>query len=399
MSSPPLETAIGDVESKNHDAKVDDEKFAEKAKATRDAAAKMIQTIDASPPLAGIPVSDYVALHAAYNRTVAALKVEKASYTDEEKTSIKKELDACQAAATRIKEKAAALRSAWKPAPLLSESGRGWVGGGAVLMFVLGALCATIGIGKSWPAATTLSYWCAFASFILATIWVFASVTVRGVSFSAMGMAKSGSDLQYLIFGGMAFLVLGLLVAGVMTGGLLEFLSSVPGARGLITFLIAIGTIAIAVILTLASIIMEADNEEILKERLSKGKEILTVLVGVLGTIVGFYFASNTDGSGGGKITVAIVSAPKSVAPGDAFSVLAMTTGGELPYDPAAILTVGDGVTGKASANEQGVITAELKVAEGVKPGAIPLVLGIRDKSGKTATAKSDINVVAGAKK
>src|SRR5207249_1029431 len=133
------------------------------------------------------------------------------------------------------------------------------------------------------------------ASFALAAVWVFAYFTVRRPSVPSVGTAKTGLGLQYLVFGGMAFLVLGLLVAGILTGGLLQFLSSIPGARGLITFLIAIGTIAIAVILTLASVIMEASDTDALKERLSKGKEILTVLVGVLGTIVGFYFASNPE--------------------------------------------------------------------------------------------------------
>lgn len=203
--------------------------------------------------------------------------------------------------------------------------------------------------------------------------------------------------MQYLVFGGLAFLVLGFLVAGVLTGGLLEFLSSISGARGLITFLIAIGTIAIAVILTLASVIMEASDTEALKERLSKGKEILTVLVGVLGTIVGFYFANNTDDSPGGKVTVAVVDVPKEVTIGKdkEFEVLAITTGGTLPYDSTPIITVsGKGVAGEGTVNEQGVIKAKFKVADDATPGAISLVVGVRDKVGKTASAKSEINVI-----
>lgn len=54
----------------------------------------------------------------------------------------------------------------------------------------------------------------------------------------------------------------------------------------------------------------------------------MIVLVGVLGTIVGFYFASNTDDLV--KMTVAVVDAQKSVEAGADFTVLAMTTGGEL---------------------------------------------------------------------
>jgi len=130
-----------------------------------------------------------------------------------------------------------------------------------------------------------------------------------------------------------------------------------------------------------------------LKERLSKGKEILTVLVGVLGTIVGFYFASNTDGSV--KMTVAVVDAQKSVEAGEGFTVLAMTAGGELPYDSTPIITANKGFEGEGTVNEQGVIKVKFKVAADVMPGTMAFVVGLRDKSGKTATAKSTIDVVA----
>jgi hypothetical protein len=59
------------------------------------------------------------------------------------------------------------------------------------------------------------------------------------------------------------------------------------GARVLITFLVAIGTIAIAFLAILTAMILRE-----YKERFALAKEVLTILVGILGTIVGFYFGT-----------------------------------------------------------------------------------------------------------
>jgi hypothetical protein len=70
---------------------------------------------------------------------------------------------------------------------------------------------------------------------------------------------------------------------------LLEALAKEPTARGSITFLIAFTTVAIALILTLYIAMSESEQAV---DRFTKGKEVLTLLIGVLGTIVGFYYGS-----------------------------------------------------------------------------------------------------------
>lgn len=64
---------------------------------------------------------------------------------------------------------------------------------------------------------------------------------------------------------------------------------STEAARNLITFLVAVITIVIALILTLMAFFSNLPD---LKERFAMGREILTILIGVLGTIVGFYYGS-----------------------------------------------------------------------------------------------------------
>jgi hypothetical protein len=74
-------------------------------------------------------------------------------------------------------------------------------------------------------------------------------------------------------------------------------LSNVDAARGLITFIFTMGTMFIALLLVLGALLGEQPEETF-----TKGKEVLTVLIGVFGTILGFYFGTMGNGQ---KIDVA----------------------------------------------------------------------------------------------
>jgi hypothetical protein len=99
-------------------------------------------------------------------------------------------------------------------------------------------------------------------------------------------------------------------VWGVALGGLLlivllfqsfnlEFLSKIAqidAARGLITFLFAVATVGIAVIVVLAVFLSDGEDAK-LDERFRRGKDVLTILIGVFGAILGFYFGSEAQES------------------------------------------------------------------------------------------------------
>jgi uncharacterized membrane protein len=95
------------------------------------------------------------------------------------------------------------------------------------------------------------------------------------------------SITQYIAFTAITLTFVLFIIYGTGGQGFLESLKDADTARGLITFLIAVVTVAIALILTLSSIISSSPD---MKDRFAQGKEVLTVLIGVLGTIVGFYY-------------------------------------------------------------------------------------------------------------
>jgi hypothetical protein len=72
---------------------------------------------------------------------------------------------------------------------------------------------------------------------------------------------------------------------------LVEKLAKVENARGLITYILALGTMAIALVLVLAAFL----GGEHSAENFGRGKEVLTILIGVFGTILGFYYGSESS--------------------------------------------------------------------------------------------------------
>ena len=69
-------------------------------------------------------------------------------------------------------------------------------------------------------------------------------------------------------------------------------LAEVNNARGLLTFLFGLTTVGIAIIVVL-SVFLSIGTKEELAERFQRGKDILTVLIGVFGAILGFYFGTD----------------------------------------------------------------------------------------------------------
>ncbi len=100
------------------------------------------------------------------------------------------------------------------------------------------------------------------------------------------------SHISVILFSAMSIVVV-ILIAFIIIfpwgHKFLEKIAEPAVARGLITFLFALSTVAIAIILAISTVIFPGEPEG--DKHFDRGKQVLSVLIGVLGTIVGFYFA------------------------------------------------------------------------------------------------------------
>lgn len=129
-------------------------------------------------------------------------------------------------------------------------------------------------------------------------------------------------------------LLIGASTLGLDKGLVLAHMGQVEFARGLITYLFAVVTIGTAVVLVVSA--LTADETPANERRFERGKEILSLLLGVFGTIVGFYFGSEVAAKGQPTESIVNVAPLRlSVASGASGKDLILTTyvsGGKAPY-------------------------------------------------------------------
>lgn len=191
------------------------------------------------------------------------------------------------------------------------------------------------------------------------------------------------------------------LIANGITDLTVEKLSNLESARGVITYFVAVTTIAMAAILMLAAIMTGGRD---LDKRFALGKEILTLLIGVLGTIIGFYYGStaksetNTAGNPTNSAAIKVESVltdPASPAIGKPFSAIANITGGTPPYNYSLTVTptgTANPVLGKSSAD--GKVNETLTIQDNAKPGSATLIIAGKDTKSSSFTGIVPISII-----
>jgi hypothetical protein len=125
---------------------------------------------------------------------------------------------------------------------------------------------------------------------------------------------------QYVLVGAILFLIG---IAVLTDNAVVRRLTDPPFARGLITFIISVATIGLAFVLVCESF-SATDKDDKFDERFRRAREILALLMGILGTIVGFYFGSAQQ-SNVGPLGIAQIKAADR-------QLITYVSGGSPPY-------------------------------------------------------------------
>jgi hypothetical protein len=203
---------------------------------------------------------------------------------------------------------------------------------------------------------------------------------------------ENGIGIFLSVFAVAVFLVL---AVGMSNSSFFTSLAQVDQARGLITFLVAI--CAVAVILLTAINIFWGNNAGF-DERFKAAKDLVTLVVGVLGTILGFYFGSVSSD----HLLQLSFDKPASysaVIASSKIPVTATAKNGVAPFNfDLLVLDEKGDLVSKDAENKQSdkaFITQEIKAPE--KPGKYSIVLLLRDTKGQQTKTTVDIVVTAAA--
>ena len=180
--------------------------------------------------------------------------------------------------------------------------------------------------------------------------------------------AKTSADSTWssgrilLTGGAIAFAVA--VAIGLWTTNFYPSLAKIDQARGLITFLFTFA--AMTVIMVIAIGIFWLDNTQEVKERYASAKDLLTIVIGVLGTIIGFYFGSASSERSQMPAPLAISDFTVAQPLNNKIRIAGTITGGMAPYqysvtftDPNNVVTIANLINEKSA---DGMIAQDLPV-------------------------------------
>lgn len=196
-----------------------------------------------------------------------------------------------------------------------------------------------------------------------------------------------------IIFG--VFALIGAAIFGI-DSGVLGSMAKLEFARGLITYLFAVVTIGTAVVLVVSALSSGASEE--IEKKFQRGKEVLSLLLGVFGTIVGFYFGSEshlgarTEPATLPRLTTLMVT-PAPARAGQDVRLTAAVVGGTPPFRYR--VDFGERTLAQQEpVTEGGWIVVEAKAPAVKSRTTLNLILRITDAAGQETETTGRLEVL-----
>ena len=193
------------------------------------------------------------------------------------------------------------------------------------------------------------------------------------------------------------FFLIGAAIIG-KDSGVLARMSDATFARGLITYLFTVVTVGTSVVLIVYSLTTAAAPED---RQFDRGKDVLSLLLGVFGTIVGFYFGSEVKEKTQGQdqqlhLTSPLFKRDEAVA-GGKMTITAHVRGGTPPYRFGATVDDEGDINYSDAVRADGWIQSEINLPKD-KSTAI-MRLAVKDALGRVAATSQELQVKVVAQK
>jgi uncharacterized membrane protein len=213
------------------------------------------------------------------------------------------------------------------------------------------------------------------------------------------------SDQTQTLFNPVAIIAL-LLIIGIfilflaamlgMDNGVLRSMGQFEFARGLITYLFAVVTIGTAIVLVVSVLTSPSEASEEMEKRFQRGKEVLSLLLGLFGTIVGFYFGSLRGGENvqsiGLHLTPPLLSQEKVIS-GELIKITAAVSGGTPPYLFGSAIDKNNDIKFNQPVDKNGWISQEIVVPTVQEHKNLDVLIGVKDSTGSTQTTSANIEI------
>ena len=189
--------------------------------------------------------------------------------------------------------------------------------------------------------------------------------------------------------------VIGLIAAAVLgiDRGVLREMASPEFARGLITFLFAVVTIGTALVLVVSALI--GSDSAVSEKQFQHGKEVFSLLLGVFGTVVGYYFGSTHAGVAMSDLKVSEIMVLRDIPhAGQEVTIRALIVGGMCPCEYS--VTLGNDTPQKSTGvPENGLITAQIVLPTSPASPEVPIQLRVSDSMGREVDKRTQIKLVS----